>query len=600
MLKKIKSVLVKNKKSIAILMLILITSLFLWNKIKNNPQDNLEKITYNEFMTLVEDHKVDTVLYNKNNEWMTVTLFNSDTKDMSVSERLEYEDYTELDMKLVLYPATEEFRRDLLVNDVLLAEAAEDTNLSAAFTKITSLTFPIAWLIILIIMFKSSLSPEMNKGDIMQKSYVGFDDVIGHDEILDDLKFISKLIKDPTIGDSIGAQIPKGILLSGSPGCGKTLIAKAIAGESGVPFLYQNASSFVDRFVGMGAKHVREIFKMARKSAPCVLFIDEIDAIGMDRDKNKGNSEHDQTIDALLQEMDGFGNRDGIFIIAATNRPEILDKALVRAGRFDRQIEVAAPRNWKIRKDLFDHYLKKFKIAENVDTENLSKQVSGFTGADIATICNEASIVAVMNNKEAIDESCIEEAIDKKVFKGNRAKKNHFIKDREIVAYHEAGHAIMSYLLGEPIARASIQSTVSGVGGAVFNSDKDDGLLKTKEDFENRICICYAGRASEEIKFNSITTGASNDITQATEIMTSYIEQLGFDSDFGLVDATILNNNRLIDNSEITKRISEMSKQLYKKCKTELKDNYNLVESLAQKLLEHETLSGSEINELLS
>jgi cell division protease FtsH len=293
--------------------------------------------------------------------------------------------------------------------------------------------------------------------------------------------------------------------------------------------------------------------------------------------------------------MDGFDNRDGIFVVAATNRPDVLDPALTRAGRFDRQIVVSKPNNWVIRKDLFDHYLSKFNTADDIDIENISKQVTGFTGADIAAICNEASIIAIMNKKDCIDHDCIEEAIDKKIFKGNRSKKEQYFEDKKIVAYHEAGHATMSYLLGEPIARASIQSTVSGVGGVVFNEDKES-VFQTNKEFENRVMIAYAGRASEAIKFNDIvTTGASNDITQATTLMTAYIEHFGFDKEFGMLDVGVLNREHLVNSDLITSRLIEMSTRLYDNCYNLLKDNYALVESLAQNLLEYETLSSKEI-----
>ena len=530
---------------------------------------------------------------------MTFTLYNENTENLSIQERVEYKGYSNNDKRQVLYPAGEDFRKNLLEHDVLLEIVSENTNFTYVLERILSIAFPIIWVIVLLVMLKSSIYSDISPTDVIQTSDVKFDDVIGHDEILEDVKFITKLIKDPKIGDKVGAKIPKGVLLSGEPGCGKTLIAKAIAGEAGVPFLYQNASKFIDRFVGVGAKHVRDLFKLAKQNAPCVIFIDEIDAVGIDRDANKGTSEHDQTIDALLQEMDGFTGREGIFVIAATNRSDSLDKALTRAGRFDRQIVVGPPRDWKTRKEMFDHYLDKFNVSEELDTENLSKQTSGFTGADIAAVCNEASIVAIMNDKEAIDKACIEEAIDKKVFKGNRSKKNKFEKDKQIIAYHEAGHAVMSYLLNEPIARASIQSTTSGVGGAVTPEDKEN-LLQTKEDFENQIKIFYAGRASEEIKFDSVTTGASNDITNATTIMMKYIEKLGFDADFGLLDMGVLAKNHLLNSKEIAERMGEMSKRLFANCKQDLMTNYELVEKLATKLLEVETLSGKEIEELFN
>lgn len=562
---------------------------------KENSKD-IEIITYNEFTELVKEGKVDTVYYSTSEEYMTVTLLNEETKDMTREERDKYEGYKIEDKRKVLYPAYDTFRKEILESDVNMVVISDKANLISIISSIISIGLPLLWVIYIFKMM--SRQGSIKKEDILQTSTVTFDEVIGHEEILDDIKFITELIKDPTKGNIVGAKVPKGILLSGEPGTGKTLIAKAIAGEAGVPFLYQNASGFVEMYVGVGAKRVRELFKIAKENAPCIIFIDEIDAVGGKRDGAKSHSENEQTINALLQEMDGFSGREGVFVIAATNRADKLDKALVRAGRFDRQIVVSPPRDYKVRMELFEHYLKKFAVSDDVDVEGLSKQVSGFTGADIAMVCNEASIIAVMQGKTAIDMDCIEEAIDKKVFKGNRSKKDTFIKDKEIVAYHESGHAIMSHLLGEPIARASIQSTVSGVGGAVFNEDSDS-LFQTDTDFINRVMICYAGRASEQIKFSSVTTGASNDITQATNVMMNYIEKFGFDKDFGLLDISILNQEHLLDGKDITEKLSTMSKDLYSKTVELLTKNYDKVEILAQKLLEVETLSGKEIEELM-
>ena len=447
-------------------------------------------------------------------------------------------------------------------------------------------------------MLKASLGSTESKKDLIQTSDKKFSDVINHEEIMDDIKFITDLVQHPEKGKDIGATVPKGILLSGPPGNGKTLIAKVIAGEANVPFVCANASKFIDRFVGQGARNVRELFKVAKQVSPCVMFIDEIDAVG-DREHNKGTQENDQTINALLQAMDGFTGREGIFIIAATNRPDAIDEALVRSGRFDRQIIVGPPKNWRERKNLFDFYLDKFATTDDIDVENLSRQTSGFSGADIEAVCNEASIIAMMAGKKAIDHACVEEAIDKKIFKGNRSKKEEYLEDKKIVAYHEAGHAVMNYLLGEPIARASIQSTVSGVGGVVFSEDKDS-VFMTNKDFENRILICYAGRASEEIKYDHVvTTGASNDITQATKVMTQYIEHYGFDKEFGMLDISVLSTEHLIDSGEITKKLSKMSRDLYAKCLNLLKENYRLVEAIAEALLEEETLSGEQITSII-
>lgn len=593
-MKKLLEYLKKNKVQLIVSFILSFIMTYLWTSYKDEKINKIEKIPYNEYMQLVDEGKVDTIYYNEQNEWMTITLFNDTTKEMSFEDRVEYEDYDKSDKRQVLYPGKAFSRVEMMRKNIIVKlDEVKSSPIQVVFNMFT-LFLPIFWLVLIFSMLKNQLG-DTSKKDLIQKSNVKFTDIIGHDEILDDIKFITELIQHPEMGDKVGAKIPKGILLSGDPGTGKTLIAKAMAGEANVPFLYANASSFIDRFVGMGAKHVRDLFKVARANAPCVIFIDEIDAIGVDREHNKGTQENDQTIDAMLQAMDGFDNRDGIFVVAATNRPDVLDPALTRAGRFDRQIVVSKPNNWIIRKDLFDHYLAKFNTADDIDIENISKQVTGFTGADIAAICNEASIIAIMNKKDCIDHDCIEEAIDKKIFKGNRSKKEQYFEDKKIVAYHEAGHATMSYLLGEPIARASIQSTVSGVGGVVFNEDKES-VFQTNKEFENRVMIAYAGRASEAIKFNDIvTTGASNDITQATTLMTAYIEHFGFDKEFGMLDVGVLNREHLVNSDLITSRLIEMSTRLYDNCYNLLKDNYALVESLAQNLLEYETLSSKEI-----
>lgn len=586
----------KNKgRLIVYAVIIAILYIAVWRLVTANG-DQIEEITYNQFVEYLDEGAIDTVYYNPSSEYMTITLLNDDTRDMSREDRDSYT-YSSADMRRTLYPSYETFRKDVLSADCNIRLQNKPVTAMTVISSIFSFALPILCLAAMFVLLRGQVKG-LDKKTLVQTSDVRFSDIIGHEEILDDVRFITKLIKDPTVGDKVGAKVPKGLLLSGDPGTGKTLIAKAIAGEAGVPFLYQNASGFIEMYVGLGAKRVRDLFKIAKSCAPCIIFIDEIDAIGCSRDNNRGTSENEQTINALLQEMDGFSGRDGIFIIAATNRADSLDPALVRSGRFDRQIIVNPPRDWTVRRELFKHYLSKFVVADDVDIDNLSKQVSGFTGADVAMVCNEASIVAVMHNKDAIDTECIEEAIDKKVFKGNRSKHDNHLKDKRIVAYHESGHAVMSYLLHEPIARASIQSTISGVGGAVFNQDKDS-LFQTDTDLKNRIKIAYAGRASEEIKFHDVTTGASNDITQATQIMMSYIEKLGFDKGFGLLDAGVLNREHILNSDAVVSKMSEMSNELYAETLDMLKEHYSKVEALAQKLLDVESLSGDEITELL-
>lgn len=597
---KIKEYIKQNKQKI-IRMLItwvicVICLLSTMGSIKAQQLAKIEKVEYTEFLDDVKNGKVDTIYYSTSDEWMTYTLLNDDTKDMTQDERENYT-YKSKDKRRVQYPAYDTFRKDMLEEDVHLVLDRNNASIIDVLSMIISLAIPIIWVVLILKMMKGQ-TKGVDAKDIIQTSDVKFSDVIGQDEILDDVKFITELLKNRDLGEEIGAKVPKGILLSGEPGTGKTLIAKAIAGEAGVPFIYVNSSSLIEMFVGLGAKRVRETFKIARKNAPCIVFFDEIDSIGIKRDTRGSNTENEQTINALLQEMDGFTGRDGVFIIAATNRADKLDSALTRAGRFDRQIVVNKPRDWKVRVKLFEFYLKRFSVSDDIDVETLAKQISGFTGADIAAICNEASIIAVMHKKPYIDMACLEEAIDKKVFKGNRAKEEHFKEDKKIVAYHEAGHAVMHYLLGEPMSRASIIGTTSGVGGVVFGEDSDTQFL-TKEYYENRVKICYAGRASEQIKFNSVTQGASSDITQATGILEEYVSRLGFDEEFGLLDMNVLAEKQIIDKSNAFELMQKKSKELYTETVELLIKNYDLVERLAQALLESETLSGKEIEEIL-
>lgn len=551
--------------------------------------EKIEKVTYNDFIAEADNGNIDTIYYSPTSNWMTYTLYNDETRNMSDDELEKYH-YKIIDKRKVQYPSYDTFRKDMLEKNIKLEMTS---NKNSLISKIPSLLSCFVSIMIFALIFNSN-----NRYNCVQTSNVKFKDIIGLDETIEDVSFIVDLIKNNEKSNEIGVKIPNGILLSGEPGTGKTLIAKAIAGEAGVPFIYVNSSNIIDRFVGVGARNIRKIFKVAKEKAPCIVFFDEIDSIGVSRDRKDENSENEQTINALLQELDGFTGREGIFVIAATNRADKLDSALTRAGRFDRHIIVNKPKNWEDRKKLFNFYLNKLKVSKDVNIDELSKQSSGFTGADIAAICNEAGIIAIMNKKDFIDMACIEEAIDKKVFKGNRTKKEHFKEDKKIVAYHEAGHAVMHYLLSEPMSRASIIGTTSGVGGVVFGEDKDTQFF-TKEDYENRVKICYAGRASEQIKFNSVTQGASSDITQATEILEEYVSKLGFDEKFGLLDMGVLAKTQIIDKSNSFELIQKKSKELYKTTMELLKTNYNLVELLANKLLEIETINGEDILKLL-
>ena len=561
-------------------------------------QPKPEEIEYTEYERLLEDDKIDIIKYDPtSSDKMTLYLQNEDTKIMTLDEKKTYV-YPIEDTKITLYPANEDFRKEVLAHNVYLVWD-KSANTAEILSFLLSIAFPVIMIILFYNIMKKSGSVD-KEDDLLQTSSVKFTDVIGLDEILGDVQFITKLINKPDMCADIGARVPKGILLCGEPGTGKTLIARAIAGEAGVPFIYANASSFIEMFVGLGAKRVRNVFAVAKKNAPCIVFIDEIDAIGTKRGSREGTSENDQTINALLQEMDGFTGREGIFVIAATNRVDELDNAITRTGRFDRIINVNPPRDWKVRQEIFKFYLDKLKTDETLDLETISRQTTGFTGSDIATICNEAGIVALMNDKNAVDMGCMEEAIDKHIFKGNRTKgKEEFKNDKRIVAYHESGHAVMNFLVGQHISRASIIANTSGVGGVVFGADQDS-YFTTKKQFEDKVMVCYAGRISEQLKFGSITTGASNDITQATQIIKNYVGKYGFDDEFGLIDMSIMHNDSLIKDDNILNRVQQIAKDLYERANSLLKDNYTLVEKLAIELLDKETMSGKEIIELLT
>lgn len=554
-------------------------------------QKEMELISYQEYQELLEAGEIDTVHYSPNDKYMYISLHNDKTRKMTVEERENYIS-PEDECKRVYYPAGEDFKKELLEKGVLVTEDVD--GLAKSLSNYGSLLFQLALILIMLKMF-TSMSPL--KGNMVNEAVpddikVTFDDVIGHDEVKKDLK---QLIKQMKSSNADFRNLTHGILFEGSAGTGKTMLAKAVAKEAGFNFISVNSSSLIQLYVGLGAKRVREAFEKARQCAPCILFFDEIDAIGTKRGNTRGTAENDQTINALLAEMDGFGDRGDIFVIAATNRAADLDPALVRAGRFDRTVKIEPPTKWETRQELFEHYLKDSKHEKNVDTESLAKQTVGFSGADIAAVCREASMIMYGRDGEKISQEDLEEAIDKIVFKGNRTSEEHS-EALEIVAYHEAGHAVMNLLSGKPVARISIMGMTSGVGGAVFQAD-DSSVFHTKESVEQEVKILYAGRASEEIKFGRehITDGASNDITEATKLLMNYLTRFGFGE--GLVDYSVLTSANMGDNS-VPEKLGKLSEQFYRDTVEKLNENYDKVEQLAKKLLEVKTLSGSEVQAL--
>lgn len=447
----------------------------------------------------------------------------------------------------------------------------------------------------------STVSTSVSGVQDAKKSEVTFADVIGHDEIIEDLKQYIGILQNSDRLKKNHIRQPKGLLLTGSPGTGKTLLAKALAGEANVPFMYLNSSSVIDRYVGMGASNIRATFKKAREIAPCILFIDEIDAIGCSRENNSGrNSEDDKTLLALLQEMDGFADMAGVLVIGATNCPDKLDPALKRTGRFDREIHILPPRDKATRLKLLEHYTKDLSLSNDVDLEALAAQLDGFTGADIAYICNEAAIIAI--SKANSDEyqlvtNDFTEAVDKLLLKGNKRLAVVNKHDQIITAYHESGHAIAAILLGHKVIRATIHSTTSGVGGFVMQGSSEN-QMQTKQELEDQIRICYAGRASEYIKFKSdgITTGASNDIQKATSYIKAMVSSFGYDEESGLLDYAQLAPETT---TGIITRINMLAHKYFNDVLTLLSASYDKVELLAEYLIKYGELTGQEINDLL-
>lgn len=495
------------------------------------------------------------------------------------------------------YPYYDDFRKDLLECGVVIVYRS----FSSVFIKYMTILISAVPVIImgglLWVVMQQSSGSLFGKGKTVtatRDKSITFNDIIGLDENIEDIKFTLNIIKNKKMRKKHNLRAPKGLLLAGPPGTGKTMIAKAISNELKINMISVDSSSLIQLYVGLGAMRVREIFKEARQRKPCIIFFDEIDAIGTERGNSRGNSENDQTLNALLQEMDGFDSESGIFVIAATNRIDTLDKALLRPGRFDKKIIINPPRNNDNRLKLYEHYLKGEDLS-NVDLKTLAKQSSGFTGADIAQVTNEAKMIAVANNQEYLTTKILEEAIDKIWFKGNRTK-TAVDKDKEITAYHESGHALSSILNNMPVARISIVPNTSGVGGMVVNED-DDTAFTTKEVLRNRIKMAYGGRIAEELIYgkDKITTGASADIRMATNVIRAYIEEYGFDSDIGMIDVTSMIKAGYLLENNVTDKISKLSKELYDESYKQIESNIDILHKMASLVKQEETIDGTRL-----
>ena len=526
-----------------------------------------------------------------------------------------------------------------LMNDTGLTERLY--NAGATFSsEIVEQSSPVLsfliWFVLPIILF-SAIGNQMNKklmekagggpGSMMfggmgksnAKVYVQstagirFADVAGEDEAKENLQEVVNYLHDPSKYESIGAKMPKGILLVGPPGTGKTMLAKAVAGESNVPFFSISGSEFVEMFVGMGASKVRDLFKQAKEKAPCIVFIDEIDAIGQKRSGGQygGNDERAQTLNQLLTEMDGFEGNTGVIILAATNRPESLDPALTRPGRFDRRVPVELP-DLKGREEILKVHAKKVALAPGIDFTTVARMASGASGAELANIVNEAALRAVRAGRKSVTQSDLEESIE--VVIAGYQKKNSILTDHEkcIVAYHEIGHALVAakQTHSAPVQKITIIPRTSGALGYTMQVDEGNHYLMNKEELENKIATLTGGRAAEEVVFHSITTGASNDIEQATKLARAMLTRYGMSDEFDMVALETVNNQYLGGDTslacsaqtqcEIDQKVVELVKAQHAKAVQILTDNRAKLDELAQYLYQKETITGDEFMEILN
>ena len=526
-----------------------------------------------------------------------------------------------------------------LMNDTGLTERLYDAGATFS-SEIVEQSSPVLsfliWFVLPIILF-SAIGNQMNKklmekagggpGSMMfggmgksnAKVYVQstagirFADVAGEDEAKENLQEVVNYLHDPSKYESIGAKMPKGILLVGPPGTGKTMLAKAVAGESNVPFFSISGPEFVEMFVGMGASKVRDLFKQAKEKAPCIVFIDEIDAIGQKRSGGQygGNDEREQTLNQLLTEMDGFEGNTGVIILAATNRPESLDPALTRPGRFDRRVPVELP-DLKGREEILRVHAKKVALAPGIDFTTVARMASGASGAELANIVNEAALRAVRAGRKSVTQSDLEESIE--VVIAGYQKKNSILTDHEkcIVAYHEIGHALVAakQTHSAPVQKITIIPRTSGALGYTMQVDEGNHYLMNKEELENKIATLTGGRAAEEVVFHSITTGASNDIEQATKLARAMLTRYGMSDEFDMVALETVNNQYLGGDTslacsaqtqcEIDQKVVELVKAQHAKAVQILTDNRAKLDELAQYLYQKETITGDEFMEILN
>ena len=599
-----------NKKPFIFYYLIALVAIMLINSllVPQIAQRAVKEVDYNTFMQMTYDKKIDEVQIQDNQIVFTA----KDDKTIYKTGLMDDPDRTQR-----LYDSGAQFSSEIV-------EEASPL-----------LSFLISWLlpIVFIVGLGQLMYRQMAKkagGDSMMfgmggmgksnaKVYVKssngikFTDVAGEDEAKENLTEIVEYLHDPDKYKEIGASMPKGILLVGPPGTGKTMLAKAVAGEANVPFFSMSGSEFVEMFVGMGASKVRDLFKQAKEKAPCIVFIDEIDAIGKKRDGQVGgNDEREQTLNQLLTEMDGFEGNNGVIILAATNRPESLDPALLRPGRFDRRVPVELP-DLKGREEILKVHARKIKVADNVDFNKIARMASGASGAELANIVNEAALRAVRDGRKFATQADLEESIE--VVIAGYQKKNAILTDKEkrIVAYHEIGHALVAakQTNSAPVQKITIVPRTSGALGYTMQVEEEGNhYLMSKEEMENKIATLTGGRAAEEIAFGSVTTGASNDIEQATKLARGMITRYGMSKDFDMVAMETVTNQYLGGDSSLTcsmetqtaidREVVELVKKQHEKAGQILLENRAKLDELSQYLYEKETITGEEFMKILN
>ena len=571
-------------------------------------EHQIQEVDYNTFVSMSENKEIGKV------------------EIQQQSNRILFTDKDEKTIyKTAIVPDDDMVQRLL---DAGISTTGEEIEQTSLLTDILAWVLPLVLFIAIGQLVSRSLMKKMGGGSnsmmfnmgrsdakIYVKSAEGikFDDVAGEDEAKENLQEVVNYLHDPSKYKEIGASMPKGILLVGPPGTGKTMLAKAVAGESNVPFFSISGSEFVEMFVGMGASKVRDLFKQAKEKAPCIVFIDEIDAIGQKRNSGQfgGNYEREQTLNQLLTEMDGFGGNTGVIILAATNRPDSLDPALTRPGRFDRRVPVELP-DLKGREEILKVHAKKVKIAPGVDFNTVARMASGASGAELANIVNEAALRAVRAGRKSVTQADLEESIE--VVIAGYQKKNSILTDHEkcIVAYHEIGHALVAAKQSNsaPVQKITIIPRTSGALGYTMQVDEGNHYLMNKAELENKIATLTGGRAAEEVAFNSITTGASNDIEQATKLARAMLTRYGMSDEFDMVALETVNNQYLGGDTslacsaqtqrEIDQKVVELVKTQHEKAIRILTENRAKLDELAQYLYQKETITGEEFMDILN